>query len=244
MPRGRVTQRTWAESHDQRYIVNVPGLLRVWRLQSGGNSRRPRASPHAHRLPLRNAQSNDIQDSHGRQNFDRRECWPTDSPLEDSHAREDFNRDERERKNQPVDRPSAFDSWQRLPGSLPFEEVDDNPRDQSDNTQPRYEARRPARAMDENGASAHADQEPRYRGGRHHREDDRYAASESSHDRNASHPWPRQGAPHRERANRHADENRYEGMPLSTPDPLSGRSCRSPYAESRHVYAERIRHYR
>ena len=219
MPCGKVTQRTWAESQGQRYLINVPGLLRVWRVESGSNSRRPRASPCADRLPLRSGQGENLDDSYGhqhsnrprrrptnsppegsyaRQNLDRYERQPY-SPLEDSHARQ--NRDRHERgPHQPVNRPSAFDSWDRLSDSFLFEEeVDENLHDQPYNAQPRDEVRRPARAIDETRGSNHADEEPRSRERRPHREDGRYAASESSRDGNALRPSPRQGSTHRGR---------------------------------------------
>ena len=55
MPRRQLTRGTWAESHGQRYILNIPGLFRIWRPEPDHSSRRDPAgdSPHTQRWPLR-----------------------------------------------------------------------------------------------------------------------------------------------------------------------------------------------
>jgi hypothetical protein len=110
MPRRQLTRGTWAESHGQRYVLHIPGLLRAWRPEPGLSSRRDpaRDSPYARRWPpLRG---------------------PHRSDIEGLYDHQDFSPDHRGsltcQADSPLNRPSPFDSWEHLSDTLPSNEGD------------------------------------------------------------------------------------------------------------------------
>ena len=105
MPRRQLTRSTWAESHGQRYALNIPGLFRVWRPEPDHSSRRDpaRNSPSARRWPpLRGPSRSDIDGLCDHQDFSSDHCggltYQADSRL---------------------DGPSPLDSWEHLRDTLP-----------------------------------------------------------------------------------------------------------------------------
>jgi hypothetical protein len=97
MPRRRLTCGTWAESHGQRYVLHIPGLLRVWRPEPDLSSRRDpaRDSQYTRRWPsLRSPRRSDIEGSDHRGGL----TYQADSRLNS---------------------PSPFDSWEHLRDTLP-----------------------------------------------------------------------------------------------------------------------------
>jgi hypothetical protein len=105
MPRRQLTHGTWAESHGQRYILHIPGLLRVWRPEPDFSSRRDpaRDPPSARRRPsLRGPRRSDIDGLYDHQDFSS----DHDGGLTYQAASR-------------LNRPSPFDSWEHLRDTLP-----------------------------------------------------------------------------------------------------------------------------
>ena len=175
MSRRHVTRGTWAESQGQCYILNIPGLLRVWRPGSHHPSQRNqlRRFPYDRRgSALRNGGRYVLNDSNGHQAMgpDYRRTVPYSC-----------------QPNSALDTPSPFDSWERLRDSLQWDQQDQPSRGSSHDfhdPEPQYEVREPVWARGEpeehhHGiASRHADWEARCERQRPHRasdyEDDRH----------------------------------------------------------------------
>ena len=105
MPRCQLIRDTWAESHGQRYVLHIPGLLRVWRPEPDLSSRRDpvRDSPYARRWPsLRSPRRSDIDGLYGHQGFSS-----------------DHRGDLAHQADSRLNRPSPFDSWEHLHDTLP-----------------------------------------------------------------------------------------------------------------------------
>ena len=170
MPRHQVTRGTSGEPHDQRHILHIPGLLRVWRSDSHHPSRQnqPTRSPSARRRSLlRNGGRYDLDGAYSHLGSVPDHCGePSYQP------------------DSPVERPSPFDSWERLHDSLPFDDEDQEPPGAAapshgvDEPEPRFEVGQPAWAREEElqehylGASCryrYADTEPRSESRRPHR---------------------------------------------------------------------------
>lgn len=104
MPRCQLTHGTWAESHGQRYVLHIPGLLRVWRPEPDLSSRQDpaRDSPYARRWPSsRSPRRSDIDGLYD-QGF-----------SSDHRGGLTYQADSR------LNRPSPFDSWEHLRDTLP-----------------------------------------------------------------------------------------------------------------------------
>jgi hypothetical protein len=101
MPRRQLTRGTWAESHGQRYVLHIPGLLRVWRPEPDLSSRRDpvRDSPYARRRPSLRG--------------------PRRSDIDGLYDHQDFSSDHRGGFTYQADSPSPFNSWEHLRDTLP-----------------------------------------------------------------------------------------------------------------------------
>jgi hypothetical protein len=109
MPRRQLTRGTWAESHGQHYILNIPGLFRVWRPESDHSSRRD---------PARDSYTRRRPPLHG----------PSRSDIDGLCDHQDFSSDHRGgltyQADSRLDGPSPLDSWERLHDALPSNKGD------------------------------------------------------------------------------------------------------------------------
>jgi hypothetical protein len=105
MPRRQLTHGTWAEYHGQRHVLHIPGLLRVWRPEPDFPSRRDpvRDSPSARRrTSLRGPRHSDIDGLYDHQDISS-----------------DHGGGLMYQAASRLDRPSPFDSWERLRDTIP-----------------------------------------------------------------------------------------------------------------------------
>src|SRR5437763_9965863 len=105
MPHRQLTRGTWAESHGQRYVLNIPGVFRAWRPESDHSSRRDpaRDSPYARRwTPL---------------------CGPSGSDIDRLYDHQDLGSNHRGgltyQEDSRLNGPSPLSSWEHLRDALP-----------------------------------------------------------------------------------------------------------------------------
>jgi hypothetical protein len=253
MPCRRLTRGTWAESHGQCYVLNIPGLFRVWRPEPDHSSRRDpaRDSPYAQRRPsLRGPRRNDIDGLYDDQDF-----------SSNHHGSLTYQSDSR------LNGPSPLDSWERLRDTLSSDGGDYRYRPGSapqlyGSFQSPHEVRQPSWAGEEAGprryypgtssrsANMHSRREARipFEANNDYRHQSRFAVAQPP-PRRAEYPYSHTAYPHGASAARDsnqdpytADRSLYEGsqgrtfdnnVPPFAPDPPSARygdagSFRSP----------------